>query len=103
MVAYEEDKYKDKIKEYSDYLLSVRIYLPTVHCSFSNARRTKPLQVSQEFFVYSKQTLDCLRDRILCSEDFNSAEGDVSDNPFKITTIRNMVSFIFLNCFRIIH
>ncbi|CAH1403479.1 unnamed protein product [Nezara viridula] len=90
MVAYEEDKYKDKIKEYTDYLLSVRVYLPTVHCSFSNARRTKPLQVSQEFFVYSKQTLDCLRDRILCSEDFNSAEGDISNNPFKTTTIRNM-------------
>lgn len=85
----DDDKGKDKLKEDSDYIITVQVYQPGTFAAFKFPRRSKPIQVSHELLVYGNQTLDQLRDRILCPEDLTPAEGDVSNNPFQVSMINN--------------
>uniref|UniRef100_A0A0A9XDC2 snRNA-activating protein complex subunit 3 n=1 Tax=Lygus hesperus TaxID=30085 RepID=A0A0A9XDC2_LYGHE len=70
------------------YVVKVRVYLPGVHVKSSGSSRSTFPQVSQEFLCLSSDHLTHLRNRILCSTDYQPTTGDVSETPFVSTTLR---------------
>lgn len=69
-----------------DVVMTILIYAPYSSVKHYNGKFNKIVdkrpRVSQELLVLGSQTLDVLRDAILCVEDFNDTQGDVSENPF---------------------
>ncbi|XP_071450121.1 snRNA-activating protein complex subunit 3-like [Hetaerina americana] len=65
------------LKPWQNFALVTRIYHPFKHVY--GARSHRPPRCSQEVMILGHQTLDCLRDKIICANDL-SIPGDLSEN-----------------------
>ncbi|XP_049831147.1 snRNA-activating protein complex subunit 3-like [Schistocerca gregaria] len=63
-----------------DILIIVRVYEP--FSSISGSRKIRPITCSHEIAVLGNQTLDKLRDKIMCPSGL-AVDGDLSENPEK--------------------
>lgn len=64
------------------------------HSNSDNSRPLKPSACSQEIVLTGNDTLDKLRDVIICMEEFGDVSGDVSEKPDAPVRVRLKVSFI---------
>ncbi|KAG8228939.1 hypothetical protein J437_LFUL011565 [Ladona fulva] len=88
---YSNCKWKQKgmhindLKPWHQFILVIKLYHPFKHVY--GARSHRPPRCSQEIMVLGSQTLDCLRDNIICINDL-SYPGDLSEDIASIPTTR---------------
>ncbi|XP_046669091.1 uncharacterized protein LOC124359945 isoform X2 [Homalodisca vitripennis] len=64
------------LKRGNNFIVSFRIHDP-----FEHTEESKVENFIQEILLLDYQTLDCLRDTIICESDFQDVRGDVSEDP----------------------
>ncbi|KAL1139811.1 hypothetical protein AAG570_006788 [Ranatra chinensis] len=78
------------LERFKEFILTVRIYVPWKHRAGKYVKAGgKFPQASQEFLIPGNMTLDKLRDRIGCPEDFQDMNTDISENPLQPISIRS--------------
>ncbi|XP_075232368.1 proximal sequence element A Pbp49 [Lycorma delicatula] len=73
-------KLKADIPLGKEFIVTIRVHFP-FHTSPDNYAHKKTLSCSQEIVLTAVDTLDKLRDVIICMEEFGDTSGDVSEMP----------------------
>jgi hypothetical protein len=82
---------------HKDFLLTIQVFVPCKHRSRLTEGKIHVPKMSQQFLVPGCLTLDKLRDRIACKEDYQDTSSDVSYNPLAIASIRSGVFHILIH------